>query len=278
VSEPSFSQREGIIPISKKPQVKDMDLDLRYGLWNVVSKHHFRNIDDFFESYPKEKELYYALYHDFFKFAVDEIPEHIITARDRVRELFFELPYNRIYDLIEFLEKYHHKTRFTSECNNVLSKEFSGYVIVSGKVIHRISKQEISQIENALNNPVGSAKNHLNKSLSLLNREKPDYANSIKESISAVEAICRKVCGNPKLTLGKALNLIKKQGIINIHPALFEALDRLYGYTSSSGGIRHAAGNDPDVPQEDALFMLTTCSAFVNYLVVKAEMSQILLK
>jgi hypothetical protein len=43
----------------------------------------------------------------------------------------------------------------------------------------------------------------------------------------------------------------------------------MYGYTSDAEGIRHALLEEPTLEQADAIFMLVTCSAFVNYLRAK---------
>lgn len=55
-----------------------------------------------------------------------------------------------------------------------------------------------------------------------------------------------------------------------MHPALKGAFEKLYGYTSSAKGIRHALLDEPNLGFEDAKFMLVSCSAFVNYLKSKA--------
>ena len=54
---------------------------------------------------------------------------------------------------------------------------------------------------------------------------------------------------------------------------LKEAFQRLYQYTSSAEGIRHAIGlmEEPNLNYEDAKFMLVSCSAFINYLMSKAS-------
>ena len=51
---------------------------------------------------------------------------------------------------------------------------------------------------------------HLQQSIALLaQKPNPDYRNSIKESISAVEALCIAVTGDPKATLGQALKTLE---------------------------------------------------------------------
>lgn len=70
-------------------------------------------------------------------------------------------------------------------------------------------------------------------------------------------------------TLGPALSAVDKKA--KLHPSLKEAFQKLYGYTSDAQGIRHALMDEPTLDVEDAKFMLVSCSAFVNYLVVKAQ-------
>ena len=106
----------------------------------------------------------------------------------------------------------------------------------------------------------------------------PIIRNSIKESISAVESICKMITNDSADTLGKALNKIEKDGGIKIHPSMNAAFRKLYGYTSDSGGIRHALTDEKTPPDfEDAMFMLVSCSAFVNYVVSKANKAKITL-
>jgi hypothetical protein len=98
----------------------------------------------------------------------------------------------------------------------------------------------------------------------LSNREQPDYRNSIKESISAVESLARIMTNNHKATLGDALKIIERSG--KLHPALKEGFSKLYGYTSDEGGIRHAMLEEPNLTSADAKFFLISCTNFINYM------------
>ena len=106
----------------------------------------------------------------------------------------------------------------------------------------------------------------------LSEKEKPDYRNSIKESISAVESLCKKISENDKATLGAALTTLEKRGIL--HPALKSAFSSLYGYTNDANGIRHSLLQESNLTSADARFMLISCSAFINY-VIASEASSI---
>lgn len=51
-----------------------------------------------------------------------------------------------------------------------------------------------------------------------------------------------------------------------MHPALVNAYNILYGFTSDEEGIRHSQIKDSEVDQRLAQCFLTNCSAFVTYL------------
>ncbi|MCK7559076.1 hypothetical protein MKQ70_30505 [Chitinophaga sedimenti] len=141
------------------------------------------------------------------------------------------------------------------------------------------NKQEVESIEEAISQtatytPLNGCNIHLRAALEKLSdKVNPDYRNSIKESISAVESIAKKISGRDKDTLAASLNRIK--GEIKLHPSLEKAFKELYGYTSDEGGIRHALMESPNCDFEDAKYMLVSCSAFINYLTVKTEKSSV---
>ena len=101
----------------------------------------------------------------------------------------------------------------------------------------------------------------------LSDKTNPDYRNSIKESISAVESFCCILAKDSKATLGRALKVIEKEH--SLHAALKNSFRSLYGYTSDADGIRHALLDEDNLKQEDAIFMLVSCSSFINYLIKK---------
>lgn len=151
-----------------------------------------------------------------------------------------------------------------------LNREFKrlnfAYRVIDMEIAEITSEEEIVAIEEALANSKDNIRTHLNNALKLY-AQKPtgDYRNSIKESITAVEAISRNITGEKVLNLKK----MEEKGLI-IPSVLRQAFEKLYGYTNDEKtGIRHALMDDEGsyVPQaEEALFMLVSCSAFINYL------------
>ena len=65
---------------------------------------------------------------------------------------------------------------------------------------------------------------------------------------------------------------------ISIPENLNRAFHNLYAYTSEEHGIRHSLLNESNLSFADARFMLIACSAFVNYLVSKADDANIKLE
>jgi hypothetical protein len=160
----------------------------------------------------------------------------------------------------------------TQRFSEILNAEFErlnfAYRIVNYEIVDITSEQEIQAIETAINKSPRNVQIHLNSALEkYAQRPIGDYRNSIKESISAVEAFCREKTGEN--SLGKALNKLEREGLF-LHSLLKSAFDKLYAYTNQEDtGIRHALMDDEEnytPTAEEALFMLISCSAFINYL------------
>ena len=160
------------------------------------------------------------------------------------------------------------KSERSKQYNELLEQEKSGYRIIAGEVAPITNETEIQTIEQAASTPYLSVNQHIKKALAFYADIKcPDYENSVKESISAVEAMCCIITGKDA-TLNKAIEKLKNNGV-HIHPALEKAFISLYAYTCDEKGIRHAGIDFINAPAEDAKYMLVSCSAFVNYLIEK---------
>jgi hypothetical protein len=271
----SFSERKGLKKVRTEMQVNSIDGALRTRLWNVLDYFYWKNRIRYSNDIEVDDRIYFTrLWHNYFKNPVDTLTFEWHSDLMKVRDYFFQCEWNEVYDIIEFTANaYPNEStneNFMKTCNEVLREEVSGYRFVNGRIAQITSEEEISEIEEALEIPLKSARTHIENALKLLSdRKSPDYRNSIKESISAVEAMCRLIANDEKATLGKALDMIETKS--GLHGALKRAFDSLYGYTSSAEGIRHSLGltEEPSLSFEDAKFMLVSCSAFVNYLVAK---------
>jgi len=274
-----FSQRKGIKPVKSVIQVNNMDDDLRIGLWNALTIFYWNQVKDiciWISHYKNIDILFKRLWNNYFKKPIDTLRNYWPDTLKEIREYFFNSKWYEVYDFIEFIannypDEYNQvNPKFMDFCNSVLERELSAFRFVKGKITQITSKEEVLEIEEALeiSQPLKAANTHLKRALDLLaDRKSPDYRNSIKESISAVEAICNLITKEKKATLGQALKKVENK--VSLHPALKNAFSSLYGYTSDAEGIRHALLDEPNLSFEDAKFMLVSCSAFINYLINK---------
>lgn len=262
-----FSKRNGYVTIDDQLQIESMNDDLRNSLWSEIYIFVFQDYWHYKEHYSNFCPLAYKLW---FKKPVDNSP-YIEHQYEFFKGLFFKEKWNFIYDFIEFIIYYitanyvSDSNKFIESINSILEREHSGYRIVDKKIVAITDTTEKQTIEEAINdNFFDTAKLHLQDALDKLSdRQNPDYRNSIKESISAVEVVVRSI--TEASTLGDALKKLKSKGI-EIPQILNSAMDKLYGYTNGADGVRHGMMDIPNVNFEEAKYMLVVCSAFINYI------------
>lgn len=275
-----FSERIGKKPIKEMIQLDSMDDELRNSLWNIVT---------FFLIQPlKQKQwldgseynkIIIKIWFSLFKEPTDQISISTEKVAEELRRRFFTRDYLYVYDFIDFLASqnkiFPNVNSFIEHCNSVLEKELSGYRFINEQLAPVTSEIEILEIETALQSTteqgLRGVEIHLEEALNKLSdRKNPDYRNSIKESISAVEAICRVL--TRESTLGKALNSLDSKGI-KINGQLKSGFEKIYAFTNDKqSGIRHAIMEDHKNPDfEDAKYMLVASSSFINYLMGKCK-------
>jgi hypothetical protein len=272
----SFSQRQGLKPTAEVIQLGAMSDELRNSLWNALDATLWSRSGFVFGargSYGEIEELSRSMWSYHFKEPVDSRPGYGFPDRGgrilkEIRTRFFGFRWNEVYDFLEFVVGYYskEKPRLGDLFNMTLERELSGYRFIEGILTNVTDAQEIEMLKEALaDTKFATVSAHLERALQLLSdRTNPDYRNSIKESISAVEAIACIALGNAKATLTEALKILEKKG--HLHPALKDGFTKLYGYTSDSDGIRHAMLEESDVDQSDAKYFLMSCTAFIGYL------------
>jgi len=287
-----FSYRQGIKKKLDKYQTESISEDLTNRLWTCIYNHYLKppffwseNFGGMWEN-TKHLEFCKTVWDGFFKRSIDIMPKKGILANREMREKFFKSTWDEKYSFIEFCMSTNLAVSigvpgvsesFSENVNRILEEEFAGYRIIDNFVTSIVDAEEIENVEKALTIDE-EVREHFQTSLKYLSdKTRPDYRNSIKESISAVEAICKKIVGNPNVTLGEALNKIEKCGKIEFHGAEKAGFSSLYGWTSSADGIRHGMMDSSHLCQEDAKFMLIACSAFVNFLKVKADKAGIMI-
>ena len=262
-----FSDRNKIKPENTEIQLKEFDKRTRVQLQNMISQFY--------------KEIYGDEYYggeniqEFLRYVIGTIySEPVDTSRTYYDDKVFKIinntmqedDYDDVLTLLEaiiqywdsylrdvrgydYYNAYNNSYRSCSIyeiANSYLQREYVGYRFIDEQLTPISDDYELEAVKQALDNPYSPVYEHLSKANKLLgDRTSPDYENSIKESISAVEALCE-----------------------IIHVGLKAAFNMLYGYTSDANGIRHAGNiGGPSSTFEEAKFMLVSCSAFVNYLI-----------
>jgi hypothetical protein len=277
-----FSERYGFKKPRETFQIENMDIDLRNRLWNKFREYYIYSIDygSKYFSYninnEEDKIFFKKIYDEFFK--TKDLPKYsnIFDIQRYIELLFFKMAWYEVYDFIEYIANIYWDNKinekFKQEVNKVLEKEMSGYRFVGDYIAPIIDEVEIKEIEDVFDSNYEPVKRHLANALELLSdRENPDYINSIKESITAVEAIVQ-VVTDRKTDLGSCLKELKKKNYLDLNKEFINGLTSLYSWTNKEDGIRHAhTGEELKTTFEEAKYMLVSCSAFINYLIAKYE-------
>ncbi|MCH4890419.1 hypothetical protein EZV73_22745 [Acidaminobacter sp. JC074] len=299
-----FSERQGLVQ-AQFIQYDEMNQHLRIRILNYINKqlNYFYDVE--FENY---KTVCDKIVADYF---IAEVNDDYDQAKNYIRLECYNGDWYQVYDLLEYVfnlfndhfmsmlveipdvmppqmvysyqdlvdndnDHYLEKIKeLKDEIEYLLEIENSAYRMISSQLVPISNQDEISTIVDASHTKYKSVNMHLEKAISFYSdRVNPDYKNSIKESISAVEAICKIITNKDNKTLAPALDIMEQQGI-KIHKGLKEGFKNIYGFTSDKDGIRHAKINFTECPEEDARFMLVSCSAFINYLNVKNSKSKL---
>lgn len=270
-----FADRNNVHPINTTIQYEELDDRSRVALVNIINALYYSVFDDICE-HEKKNVFWRTILINVYYQQIDCTPGMSYSEQkmfDIINTSIYEDDYANVLSVVEYVarllndivKEQHRDVNVFVIINRAFEGEFIGYRFVNGFIIQITSEVEICQIEEAIAIKKNKVNEHFEKALRLLSdREKPDYENCIKESISAVEAMCNEIAGKNS-NLGDVLKSLKKNQ--NIHPCLAAAFDKLYGYTCDASGIRHAGQIDGEqATLEEAKFMLVACSGFVNYL------------
>lgn len=281
----NFAQRNGFEP-EKEVQLDFIDDVLRTRLFNLFDKI--------------AKELPLGILWSAMEYVGDKLGFITLdrnTTQIYVKKRFLnQLEESKWYDPYSIIELFVSSLRIQAGCHNctlecssqycnnadsisyfqplfnlILEEEKSGYRMIDWIFVPITGKSELQSIEESISVDYSAAGIHIKKAMGLYSdRANPDYENSIKESISAVESMCCYITGlqGKQATLGKAIKKLEDNGVV-IHESMKSAFNQLYSYTSDSSGIRHGGIDFKNAPAEDAKYMLISCSAFVNYLAEK---------
>ena len=285
-----FSDRNAIKPENTEIQLKNFDQRTRIQLQNMISNQYAdimgrmsygnSDVQEFLKyvigtvySQPIDARKNYdddKIIQQIGNTILNDSYDDVLTLIEALIQYWDDYLTKRIgYEYYDIYSKTYNSESIFEASNRCFEKEYVGYRFVDRVIVPISNEHEIETIQEALSIKYQPVYDHISKANKLLaDREKPDYENSIKESISAVEAICEIITETKgkEATLGNMLKKLEENGV-EIHKGLKSAFNILYGYTSDANGIRHAGDiGGPSSTFEEAKFMLIACCAFVNYL------------
>ncbi|MBO9134195.1 hypothetical protein J5289_03585 [Rhizobium sp. B230/85] len=273
ITQLSFEQREGLVELPRQLALGEVDRAVKAGLWFVVADFieacSFRG--DYGGHYLGDQLAAIAKRH----FVTEQngyIDEFKDTPKDVLLSWKFyfreEATYGETLGFTEWLVRADNgRTNIGEAVERVLVETRCAYRLVDGDTIMPVSSEEeaatfrqaLGTLENAMQ---PGARKHLLDAASHVSQG--HFADSVRESIHSVEAFVRNLTGQSKFAT--AVSQIAADR--NLHGSFRQALLNLYGYSSDEQGIRHPLldKGDSNVTEQDALFMLGVCSAFVTYL------------
>ena len=281
---PSFSQRYGYEPLPEPMRLEELSSDLRREIWNEVreflleKRSHGYGIYFFDEQTNRLIERVIGRYTERPSDTISTNCEEVLTT---FKNSILTDKFNRVLDLIEIMVNDRDMTEDFVKCADLFEQSGAAYWLDTSQrpycFVPRGSKEqgEATQqaIETICENNFDGAAGHLRQATEHLNAQQ--YADSIADSIHAVESVARMIDPEASETLGPALDSLEKGGLLK-HAALKAAFKKLYGYTSDEQGIRHSLLDQDSaaVGLDEAMFMFGACASFAAYLAEKHRQAE----
>ena len=268
-----FADRNGIKQENRILQTDALDYRTRVKLMNLMNSFYYTVFED--KTYDAIQSFWRSILSNVYVLPVDYSGNKSYESRDLfliINETMLTDDFACVLSLLEyFINRLGEQEGVPEDVlrdvvNDILKEECVGVRFIGRQIIPIYDENETSAVEDALKSPYEQVHRPIEKALKFFSdSDHPDYANSIKESITAVEAMCSVINGKAK-NLGDALKKLEENGVV-IHPALKEGFIKIYGYTSDAAGIRHSGQlGGADATFDEAKYMLVSCSAFINYL------------
>ncbi len=269
----TFSQAQGYEPLPQPLALGEISLEARLKIWERIYLGT-KSYDDSISS--SWNSILEKLHGDYFKRPIDEYdPRRNSALLEEIKSLILNesTPFNKVFDMIQMIMRYRWMTigNFNRAMHDIFRQCRLAYTIDHKHpvtILPAATEQEgralLSDMKQLRSAGLGGAAEHLRKAGEAINRE--EWADSIRESIHAVESVARQLDPDAARTLGPALKSLERRG--RLHPALEEGFRKIYGYTSDEPGIRHALLDNmqANVEQDETIFMLGACASFASYL------------
>ena len=290
----NFSQREGKVPLPEPMRLEYIPLRFRQLAWKVIDEEIRDSADSFYDksdsysSFLSNQNIGSIVYS--YKFDVlGQLHDEIewcgpIESASFFKKLISGENYYQLLTLIEFVLRH-------ERCSENLRKSLvdafektpvayfvddkDGLPTIMPRVSREAGEATRQAIETLRKNSMEGAATHLRQAAKRINDARhindPQFADSVRESISAVESVARRIAPNEN-TLGDALKSLEKKGLLK-NNQLKKGFELIYAYTNSEEGVRHSLvfKDSADVGLDEAMFMFGACASFAAYLTNKHQ-------
>lgn len=276
-SQLSFSQENNYEKVPGPLKLEELPQEARTRIWNLFYRY-LEGASKFSRHSVRKRigvpwtVIFKSLRDEFDCLPLDEWDSEFdgfcMDLRDRIESQ----PFNKVFDLIQFVLRHPEcPSEFVTGMKHTFEKSRLAYTLDSGPpptIVPAATKEEgdalVRSLQALRQGGLDGSAQHLQRASTYVNEGK--WADSIRESIHAVESVARQLDPDGARTLGPALNSIERR--TPLHPALKSGFQKLYGYTSDEQGIRHALLDEVSsrVGQDEAIFMLSACASFASYL------------
>lgn len=273
----TFSKRHGYEPLPEPMRLEELSGNLRREIFNEVRRLFLRKQNNWGYFLEDEARFIERVFGRFFEQTEDQIGNRYEDAMDRTNRIIFKCEFHKVLEFLEIMINDGHDTiHFLDRISELFEQHGAAYWLdTSQRPYHffpRATKEQgdttRKAIETLRDENMPGVSTHLRQAAEHINARQ--YADSIADSIHAVESVARVIDPKANKTLVPALNSLERVGLLK-HPALKKAFNKLYGYTSDEQGIRHALTDQSaaDVGLDEAMFMFGACASFAAYLANK---------
>ena len=217
----TFSERLGFS--APKTDLRDADFpdSLRHGLWDTLRTFCFTDSRIYDVSRDTEfsrafDDLTWSLWFNFYRESIDTRPYYASDALQDIKRKFYSSRFNEAYDFVEFMADRSvgsSRDGLIQVCNEIFTRERSAFRF-AGPILVRVTdeNQRIEIASSIEQNKSVAVASHIARAAQLYSQQpNPDYRNSIKEAISAVEAAVAFLTGDKPSGVAKPLRGVIEQ-------------------------------------------------------------------
>lgn len=185
----------------------------------------------------------------------------------------------QFYDILEEISQLiswgwggEYLTAFSKNISVILARDGIPWSLEHGRVVRALNLQlakQIQKVHTLLANPrFKGPDEQFEKAVEYLNkRPDPDEENCVKDAVGAIEAVANIIAGTTGVQLNKLLG--REPFKSGMHPAIIQAIEKIYAYRGAAPGVGHGQVGPPAVGLAEATWVLATSSATILYLVCK---------